>query len=71
MSENRIIYRLGDNRVALMTPILNSNLSVEQIAQKDVPNGCEWRVVSVASLPSFDKIDLWRWTNSGPLSVVE
>lgn len=67
--EERIIYRADGDRAILMTPVFGCGLTVQQIAEKDVPAGRQWRVMLVGELPPFDQIDRWLWTDSGPLNV--
>lgn len=67
--EERIVCRLDGDRIALMTPIMGCGLTVQQIAEKDVPAGSQWRVMLASELPPFEQIDQWRWTDSGPLAV--
>jgi len=66
-----IIFQLDDNRVAIMYPTPEYADQLEVLAQKDVPVGRAYRIVDVINLPPYDTQHLWRWTDSGPLDVVE
>jgi hypothetical protein len=48
----RIVYRTADNGVAVIIPVPDCGLTIEQIAAKDVPAGAPHRIVDVSSIPS-------------------
>jgi len=50
--DKRIIYPTDDGGVAVMIPTPNCGLTIEQIAEKDVPTGKEYQIVDVADIPS-------------------
>jgi hypothetical protein len=50
--DKRIIYPTDDGGVAVIVPALNCGLTIEQIAEKDVPTGKEYQIVDVADIPS-------------------
>ena len=50
--DKRIIYPTDDGGVAVIVPAPNSGLSIEQIAEKDVPAGKEYQIVDVSEIPS-------------------
>ena len=52
MNDPRIIYRLPDGGVAILTPNPDSGLTLEQIAAKDVPAGVPFRIVEAADIPT-------------------
>jgi hypothetical protein len=66
-----IIFQQDDNKVAIMYPAPEYVDQLEAIAQKDVPVGRAYRIVDPINLPPYDMQHLWRWTDSGPLDVVE
>ena len=50
--DKRIIYKKDDGTVSIIVPITNSGLTVEQIAQKDVPTGLKYKIVDVSEISS-------------------
>ena len=50
--DKRIIYPTDDGGVAVIVPAPNSGLTIEQIAEKDVPNGVAYQIVDVTDVPS-------------------
>ena len=56
----RIVYRTDDGGVAVIIPA-DCGLTVDQIAQKDVPTGKPYKIVDVADIPS-DRSQRNSWT---------
>ena len=52
MNNPRIIYPTPEGGVAIMIPALDSGLTVEQIAAKDVPAGVPFRIVEADTIPT-------------------
>ena len=50
--DKRIIYPTDDGGVAVIVPAPDCGLTIEQIAEKDVPTGKEYQIVDVADIPS-------------------
>ncbi len=48
----KIIYPTEDNGVAIITPILDCGLTVEQIAAKDVPTGVPFKIIDALEVPA-------------------
>jgi hypothetical protein len=48
----RIIYSNDDGGVAIIVPSAECGLTIEQIAQKDVPAGKAYKIVDVADIPT-------------------
>lgn len=48
--DNRIVYRDDGGRLIIVTPAANSGLTVEQVAERDVPAGAEYEIVSADDL---------------------
>jgi len=48
----RIIYQNDDNSISILTPAPECPLTIEQIAQKDVPTGKKYKIVDVNEIPS-------------------
>ena len=61
MTDQRIIYQTDNGGVAVITPWLESGLTIEQIALKDVPFGKPFRIINVSDLPS-DRSTRHLWT---------
>lgn len=51
---NRIIYKTDEGGIAVMTPSDNALVkhTIQQIAEKDVPAGKPYKIVSVDDIPS-------------------
>ncbi len=65
-----IIFPQDDNKVSVVIPAPEFADQIEAVAAKDVPEGKPWRIVNDSELPSRDVRENWRWTTSGPLTVV-
>lgn len=52
--EKRIIYPNPDGGIAIIVPTLDclASYTVEQIAEKDVPEGLPYKIVDVSEIPS-------------------
>ena len=50
--DKRIIYPTDDGGVAVIVPAPNCGLTIEQIAEKDVPTGVAYQIVDVTDVPS-------------------
>lgn len=50
--DKRIIYPTDDGGVAIIIPAPECGLSIEQIAQKDVPEGKTYKIVNVSDIPT-------------------
>lgn len=48
----RIIYQNADGGCSVITPAPNSDLTIEEIAAKDVPTGVPFRIVPDAAVPA-------------------
>lgn len=48
----RIIYPTDQGGVAIIIPAPECNLTIEEIAQKDVPEGKPYKIVDVLDIPS-------------------
>ena len=56
----RIIYKNTDGSIGIIVPA-NCGLTVEQIAQKDVPTGKSYKIVDVSDISS-DRTFRNAWT---------
>ena len=57
----RIIYKQDDGVAAIIVPATNCDLTVEQIAKKDVPTGKKYKIVDVSGISS-DRSFRNAWT---------
>ena len=51
-SNKRVLYQTEEGGVAVVIPADNCGLTVEEIAQKDVPSGRPYKIVDVSEVPS-------------------
>jgi hypothetical protein len=51
MNNKLIIYPTNDGGVAVVIPAPNCGLTIEQIAQKDVPAGVPFKIIDASELP--------------------
>lgn len=49
---SRIIYPTDDGGVAIIVPAPECELTIEEIATKDVPAGKPYKIMDVADIPS-------------------
>lgn len=56
----RIIYTHNNGAVAVIVPSPNTNLTIEEIAAKDVPTGKPYKIVDVSEIPT-DRTDRDLW----------
>ena len=57
----RIIYKQDAGVAAIIVPATNCDLTVEQIAKKDVPTGKKYKIVDVSGISS-DRSFRNAWT---------
>ena len=50
--KKRIIYQNETGGVSIIIPDSNCRMTVEQIADKDVPTGSPYKIVDVADVPT-------------------
>tara|TARA_R110002020_G_scaffold298537_2_gene514397 strand:- start:68 stop:283 length:216 start_codon:yes stop_codon:yes gene_type:complete len=58
--DKRIIYKNVDGTIAIIIPA-DCGLTIEQIAQKDVPTGLKYKIVNVSEISS-DRTFRDAWT---------
>lgn len=68
----RIVFKKEDGSVGVIipTPEALRVMTIEQIAEKDVPQGLEWRITSTANIPS-DRTFRAAWTDGLPTPTVD
>ena len=64
MTEKIILYpNTTTGGVVLLFPILQCGLTVEQIAEKDVPTGLPYTIVDASTVPTDQTFrDAWEYT---------
>ena len=56
----RIIYKQADGTAAIIIPTEKCDLTVEQIAKKDVPTGKKYKIVDDSDIPANKNFrDAW------------
>jgi len=50
--EKRIVYQDAGGVTCVITPVLASGLTIEEIAAKDVPSGLSWQIVDEDQAPA-------------------
>lgn len=63
-----VIFRQSNNKVAILSPVLNAGLTIEEIAEKDVPTGSEYQIINTSDLPT-DSTFYNSWIYSLPIAV--
>ena len=60
---SRIIYPTDDGGVAVIIPVAECGLTIEEIAAKDVPAGKAYKIVDIADIPSDRTFrNAWEYT---------
>lgn len=58
----RIIYETEEGGVAVIIPAPECDLTIEEIAAKDVPEGVSYHIVDVSEVPSDRTFrGAWSW----------
>ena len=60
-TSKRIIYKKDDGGVGIIIPAENCDLTIDQIAAKDVPAGRPFTIISVSDVPT-DRTYRDAWT---------
>ena len=68
--EKRIVYMGPEGHACVVVPAKECGLTIEQIAEKDVPKGTPYRIVDAAIIPT-DRTFRDAWVISGPGLVVD
>lgn len=64
---NQLILYPNDTGVSVIVPSETCGLSIEQIAQKDVPAGVPYKIVNVTDIPSDRTFrDAWEYDFTNP-----
>ena len=60
---SRIIYPTDDGGVSIVIPAPECDLTIEEIAAKDVPAGKPYKIVNVADIPTDRTFrNAWEYT---------
>jgi hypothetical protein len=63
MSNKIIIYPNSEGGVAIIVPVIDCGLTIEQVAQKDVPAGVQFKIIDASELPSDRTFrNAWEFT---------
>ena len=60
-TSKRIIYKKDDGGVGILIPAEKCNLTIDQIAAKDVPSGKPFTIVNLSEIPT-DRTYRNAWT---------
>lgn len=67
----KIIYKHGNNEVAIVHISKDVNSPLESLVTRVVPPGKEWRIVDESDIPTDRTFrDAWRWQET-PLTSTE
>jgi hypothetical protein len=66
----RIVYETGEGGVAVLIPAPECGLSIEEIAQKDVPSLTAYEVVDASVIPS-DRTFRGAWSKQGSAVTID
>ena len=59
----RVIYPTPDGGVAILIPISDCGLTLEEIIEKDVPAGVPYKIVDAADIPTDRTFrNAWEYT---------
>ena len=64
-----IVFTNDAGKVSIMSPSLNSGLTLEQIAEKDVPDSIPYIILDESELP--DRADRDRWVIEGSSVIID
>jgi len=59
----RVIYPTPDGGVAILVPILDCGLTLDEIIAKDVPPGVPYKIIDAADIPTDRTFrNAWEYT---------
>jgi hypothetical protein len=66
-----IIYNEDNNRLSIISPTNFSNLTIEQIASKDVPNGKTYKIINKSELSNLDTTlrNAWSLNSNNEIEI--
>ena len=62
--DKRIVYTNDDGTIAIIIPTAEwlETHTIEELAEKDVPDGLEYHIVNVSEIPTDRTFrDAWEW----------
>lgn len=70
MSNQKIVFTNPDGSVGIIHPAPNCKLSIQQIAQKDVPSGLPYEIVDESEIPTDRTFrNAWRKDRGKPCHI--
>jgi len=68
--KKRIVYKNPDGSCAIVVPSPKWEKSIEELAEKDVPDGRNWRIVDVSNIPQ-DRTYREAWTDDSATETIQ
>ena len=70
MGNKKIVFEDVDGSVGVIIPAAEFSENLKFLAEKDVPEGCSWRIVDDHELPTSRN---WRnaWTDKNPTQTID
>tara|TARA_B100000902_G_scaffold397989_2_gene463367 strand:- start:3413 stop:3601 length:189 start_codon:yes stop_codon:yes gene_type:complete len=60
--DKRIVYINEDGTIGIIIPADMGEMTIEQLAQKDVPTGLTYHIVDKSEIPTDRTFrDAWKW----------
>jgi len=60
--DKRIVYINSDGTIGIIIPVDMGEMTIEQLAQKDVPTGLTYYIVDKSEIPTDRTFrDAWKW----------
>lgn len=70
MAKKRIVIKNDDGTCGILIPSPNWNGTLEELAEKDVPEGKEWRIVNESDIP-LDRTFRNAWTDDNETETID
>ena len=67
---SRIVFKNLDGSVGIIVPAENTTLTVEEIAEKDVPSGLSYRITDESNIP-VDRTFRAAWVDDNPTESID
>ena len=56
-----VVYKNNDGGISILHPT-DCGMTIEEIAKKDVPSGCEYYIIDVSQIPTDRSFrSAWTW----------
>ena len=68
--EKRIIINNGDGTVGILIPSPKLKLTIEEIIEKDIPTGSQYRIIDKSEVPS-DRVFRNAWTDDNSTDTID